>query len=153
MTRKKYAVSALKSKDVCIANRGFSRRDEWMWAIYRSQLEWPEYVNDTYCYESQSLEDNEEDINRILSFLEDGANHGALVYRRYHVGFSWVVLDEYAYAQLCNSLAIAKDFILVEQNPKLFKLVRRGTSDLKAIGRQANSDEESANRRMPLEKL
>ena len=129
MTRKrKYVFPEPKYKDVCIPNNNFKSREDWVLAIYSSQSEWPEWVGTTYQYESHSSPKNDEEFNRIITFLEAGVNQGALAYRRYHVGFSFrAVVDEYTYAKVCNQMGVAKDFVLIERNPRVFELVCRET--------------------------
>ena len=142
MTRKnnvtpKYVVPESKYREVCkpLPVNKFAIQPGWKHAIDESQSIWPEYVNEVYNYESYLHKDGKghhyEDLaefSRILAFLEEGATKSVLVYRRHAGGFSWVVLDEIAYSQLCDYLDITKDFVLRERNPNKLELLSPKTA-------------------------
>jgi hypothetical protein len=66
-----------------------------------------------------------DEYDRVHKFLEEGNWCGALLYRHCSHGFSWVIIDEFRYARLCESLGIANDFVLKEWDHGYFELVRR----------------------------
>jgi hypothetical protein len=127
MARKKYLLPAPVYKQVCMQinpNDNIKCDNDFYWAIVNAQLSWPSYIKAQYYFESTDKLDKQ--WGRILKFLERGADW-ALMYRRCHCGYSWVILDEYGYADLCNSLGIAKDYVLLERNSGFYQLVLRQT--------------------------
>jgi len=129
MTRKKFIAPEPQPiyKEVCIqlgTNNDIKDHEHWIGAIYDSQYVWPDFVKEIFRYSYDYKE--YQDYGRIHKFLEGCG--GAILYHRCWNGFSWIVLDEAAYACSCNELNISKDFILVEENPRSFELVRRKIS-------------------------
>ena len=145
MKRKKYLLPAPVYKPVCMQinpNDNIKCHNDFYWAIVNAQLSWPSYVKAQYFFESTDKFDKQWD--RILKFLERGTGW-ALMYRRYHCGYSWVILDEYAYADLCNSMGIAKDYVLIERDSRNYQLVLRQTPPvIESPSIQAESDNNTA---------
>ena len=145
MKRKKYLLPAPVYKPVCTqinSNDNIKCHNDFYWAIVNAQLSWPSYVKAQYFFESTDKFDKQWD--RILKFLERGTGW-ALMYRRYHCGYSWVILDEYAYADLCNSMGIAKDYVLLERDSGNYQLVLRQTPPvIESPSIQAESDNNTA---------
>jgi hypothetical protein len=134
MPRKKYVQPEPNYKDVCMQidpNNNINSYEEWVEAVYRSQEEWPDFVKDQYLYlgTEMRLQGILDEHNRVRAFLEAGSSKGALIYHNYHNrwGFSWIIVDEFRYARLCESLGIANDFVLKEWGPGCSELVRRKT--------------------------
>jgi hypothetical protein len=116
-----------QNKDECILHNGFKSHQDWDLAINESQKNWPEYVGKTYNCELYPYGRDDQRYKILLQFLEAGAYMGTIVYRRYYGGFSWVVVDHFAYALLLKDLEVDTDYVLVEQRHGYFNLVRRET--------------------------
>ena len=134
MPRKKYVQPEPNYKDVCMQidpNNNINSYEEWVEAVYRSQEEWPDFVKEQYLY--SGIESRNEGVldeyNRVHAFLEEGTSKGALIYHSHYNrwGYSWIIVDEFRYARLCESLGIANDFVLKEWRPGYSELVRRKT--------------------------
>ena len=134
MTRKKSIFPEPVYKDVCMQidpNNNINSYEEWVEAVYRSQEEWPVFVKEQYLY--SGIESRNEGVldeyNSVHAFLEEGTSKGALIYHSHYNrwGYSWIIVDEFRYARLCESLGIANDFVLKEWRPGYSELVRRKT--------------------------
>ena len=102
---------------------------DWLQIIYASQSLWPECVHKIYCYQRTIYVKDISELNKICTFLEIGAIHGVLVYRRLPLGFSWVATDEQAYARFYNVWQpdISKKFEVVKNDDRTYELISRKT--------------------------
>jgi hypothetical protein len=102
---------------------------DWLQTIYASQSLWPECVRKTYCYRRTIYVKDISELNKICTFLEIGAIHGVLVYRRLPLGFSWVATDEQAYTRFYNESDpdISKKFEVVKNDDRTYELISRKT--------------------------
>jgi hypothetical protein len=118
MSRKKSIFPEPVYKDVCMQidpNNNINSYEEWVEAVYRSQEEWPDFVKEQYLY--SGIESRNEGVldeyNRVHAFLEEGTSKGALIYHSHYNrwGYSWIIVDEFRYARLCESLGIANELV------------------------------------------
>ena len=116
-------------REVCvqIGDRGdITDHDDWIRAIYQAEENWPEFIRETYYYSfNLNSETAREELMRIYSFLKEC--NSAIIYHRCWHGYSWIILNETAYARICNALNISKDFVLAVRDSRSFELVRRKT--------------------------
>jgi hypothetical protein len=134
MKRKKFTLPVPVYKPVCMKidpNNNIKSYEEWVEAVYKSQEEWPDFVKEQYLYLGMERRNQGvlDEYNRVHDFLEEGTSNGALIYHNYHNrwGFSWMIVDEFRYAHLCNISGISNDFILKEWGPGYSEFVRRET--------------------------
>jgi len=117
-------------REVCIQigdNDYIVDHDDWIRAIYQAEENWPGFIRETYFYSRDlNSETSREELMRIHSFLNECSS--AIIYHNCWHGYSWIVLNEPAYARICNALNISKDFVLVVRDSRSFELVRRKTA-------------------------
>jgi len=130
LSHKKYVPPEPVYKDVCIkldANNKINNHEDYVKVLYDLQEVWPDFVQQQYRYLGLEwiYERVRDEYDRVNKFLEEGNWCGALLYRHCSHGFSWVIVDEFRYARLCESLGIANDFVVKQWGDEYFELVRR----------------------------
>jgi len=116
-------------REVCIQigdRSDITDHDDWIRAIYQAEENWPEFIRETYYYSfNLNSETAREELMMVHSFLNEC--NSAIIYHRCWHGYSWIILNEVAYARICNALNISRDFVLVVRDSRSFELVRRKT--------------------------
>jgi hypothetical protein len=105
---------------------------DWVMEVGVAAWAWPSLVKEFFVHMGQG---DTAEYKRLHAFMERGVDQEALRYHRSGKRLSWIVLDEYIYANLCHSLHIDRDFVLLDHDSKLYKhdqklfeLVRRKTT-------------------------
>lgn len=78
--------------------------------------------------------------DKLLSFLNQGAEITALVFRRYPEGCDWRVLDREAYEKLCTDFGYSKSDFGERNNDRYLELERSDSDIISGISKQRKNN-------------
>jgi hypothetical protein len=148
VTRKKIIVPEPEPiyRDVCIKidpKLRIESHGDWVLEVGNAAWAWPSLVKEFVVHMDEG---DIAEYKRLHAFLEKGTDQEAIIYHRCGKHLSWIVLDEYIYANLCRSLHIDRDFVLLERDSRMFELVhRKTTASSPPLLTQTQLDEQLAN--------